>query len=148
MRKIILTSLLLIFTFNFANADQIPDADITVTENENINWSKKNHYFTGTKKVIWNNGEITINEMVNSKPEGIGRLYYKSGALKSEWTIKNGRLEGAAKDYYENGSLKEERYYIIDRTNGICKKYDDKGVLEVECKRSLKKGLFVEAATK
>ena len=38
----------------------------------------------------------------------VKKEYYESGALKSEYTVKNGKPKGPAKEYEESGELKKE----------------------------------------
>ena len=73
-------------------------------------------------------GEGTVKD---GKPEGIVKEYFESGKLKVEWNIKNGTLDGTTKRYYESGDIrcidKYKNGQKIDR-----KSYDEQGNLQRE----------------
>ncbi len=61
--------------------------------------------------------------------EGLIKVYYDNGKLKSEINYSNKVREGEAKFYYENGNPKEERNYINGKVEGLVKKYNEDGKL-------------------
>ena len=65
---------------------------------------KKEFYPSGKLKL-----EFSLN--TNGKMEGIHKVYYESGKLKSEGNYINGKLEGIVKWYYERGNLWIEANY-------------------------------------
>jgi antitoxin component YwqK of YwqJK toxin-antitoxin module len=62
----------------------------------------------------------------------VRKEYYESGALKAEWSYKDGKLEGLAKRYYESGALKAEVNYKDGKPEGIHKQYYKSGALKTE----------------
>jgi len=67
---------------------------------------------------------------VNSKREGLTKIYYKSSILKSETLFKNDKRHGLAKGYYETGILKYEKLYVKGSLHGQTKTYYKEGELK------------------
>ena len=72
----------------------------------------------------------------------VKREYYKSGELKSEVFVINGKYHGEYKKYYENGQLELLCSYIDNKMNGEIKSYFPDGQLRYIAKID-KYNLFV-----
>lgn len=83
-------------------------------------------YFNDTYK----NKIAQEGEYKNSKKEGIWKVYYKNGTLKSEITYKENQPIGNIKTYYENGNPQEEGFWEKNRWLGEYKLYYDNGQLK------------------
>lgn len=59
--------------------------------------------------------------------EGITKVYYESGKLKSEAPYKDNKIEGVVKCYYESGKLMSEIPYTANKKEGIEKVYRENG---------------------
>ena len=71
---------------------------------------------------------IIISLSFNSFAE-VKKIYYESGALKSESNIENGKLEGLMKSYYESGATKTEWNHKNGKLEGLAKYYSESGLL-------------------
>ena len=74
-------------------------------------------------------GYALIIRIQEDKKEGLCKLYYENGNLKSESTFKNDKTEGLYKTYYENGNLKSEVTYKNDELERPVKNYNENGEL-------------------
>ena len=75
-------------------------------------------------------------------PDGVVKEYYKSGKLKGEGTIKNGKVEGIVKEYYESGKLKAEWCIKNGVPDGTTKKYYESG--SIRCIDTYKNGQKID----
>jgi antitoxin component YwqK of YwqJK toxin-antitoxin module len=62
-------------------------------------------------------------------PEAIHKLYFPSGKLSSEGSMKNGKPDGYWKTYFENGQLKSEGNRKDFKLDGSWKFYSETGIL-------------------
>jgi len=83
----------------------------------------------GTGNIIKTEGKI---------PDGVVKEYYKSGKLKGEGTVKDGKAEGIVKEYYENGKLKAEWSIKNGVPDGTIKRYYESG--SIRCIDTYKNG--------
>ncbi|MCP4363777.1 MAG: hypothetical protein GY800_00520, partial [Planctomycetes bacterium] len=51
----------------------------------------------------------------------VSKEHYKSGKLKMERSLKDGKAEGVSRSYYESGQLKIEIYFNNGRPEGPIK---------------------------
>jgi antitoxin component YwqK of YwqJK toxin-antitoxin module len=63
--------------------------------------------------------------------EGYNKLYYPSGKLSSEGTIRNGKPDGYWKTYYESGKIKSEGNRKNFQLDSIWKFYNSNGLMYV-----------------
>lgn len=91
------------------------------------------YYVNQKKEGEWryfskDNGVLILQEEnKNGKVEGVSKVFYDTGSLKSECTFVNGLREGHAKVYYPSGALKEEGDFHEDAKVGIWKSYNEDG---------------------
>jgi antitoxin component YwqK of YwqJK toxin-antitoxin module len=83
----------------------------------------------GTGNIIKTEGKI---------PDGVVKEYYKSGKLKGEGTVKDGKAEGIVKEYYESGKLKAEWSIKNGVPDGTVKRYYESG--SIRCIDTYKNG--------
>lgn len=73
---------------------------------------------------------LSIENYNGKKLEGKAFTFYKSGQLKKESYLINGKLEGSCVSYFENGNIEKQHYHQKDKQTGIYLKYYDNGFLE------------------
>ena len=129
MKKILFIILLSIFAFNIAFADQFPKADETVSENNFEAYLKDHSHYTGSIKVLFNDGSAKIFNFKRGILNGKYQNFYENGSLEDFGNYINGKLEGDFESYYENGMLFELSHYFHDKVDGTYKKYFNTGVL-------------------
>ena len=66
------------------------------------------------KKIIYENGEYYIGEILNGLKHGKGILYYKNGTIKYDGNFIKDKYEGIGKYIYESSN-----YYIGEMLNGL-----------------------------
>ncbi|MFA6060319.1 MAG: hypothetical protein WC756_19115 [Taibaiella sp.] len=59
-----------------------------------------------------------------------GERFYPSGAIQSQFSMKNGLMHGYTKDYYPNGKVFLEGLYVAGRKKGYFRYYDSTEHLE------------------
>ena len=62
-------------------------------------------------------------EITDGKKQGIEKQYYESGALKNQCTYQNDQLDGTAQEYYESGSTSMLTIYKKGAKDGIAKTF-------------------------
>ncbi len=87
-----------------------------------------NGYFRNEGTYYWKDGTRYIGSLADGKPNGRGREYYKSGALRYEGDWVNGCWEGQGTWYGEDGSRYEGNFAGGKRT-GKGKMYNKRGAL-------------------
>lgn len=95
----------------------------------------------------YDNGEIsekitgTIDQKINIL-NGIKMTYYKSGLLKAEINLKNGKENGKVKSYYENGKIMADLFMKQGKIEGLAREYNKDGSLhnEVNYKNNKREG--------
>lgn len=70
-------------------------------------------------------------EIVDGKPHGIYKYFYKSGKLAIQGKNSNGEKNGLEQVYYENGILKQSCEWKGNMRNGYLKKYNENGILSL-----------------
>jgi len=60
---------------------------------------------------------------VDNKKDGVWKMYYPNGKIKSEITFRKMKVDGFAKMYYENGCIQEEGLWQNNRWIGNYKQY-------------------------
>ena len=65
-------------------------------------------YYPGSLFHPFKNRLFMESNQIDGVPDGITRLYYENGTLKSEINYKNGIPDGVTKEYYENGKIEFE----------------------------------------
>jgi hypothetical protein len=71
--------------------------------------------------------KVEEGKFVDSKKDGIWKMYFANGTVKSEITYTNNRPSGYAKIYYPNGKLQEEGNWENNRWVGGYKTYYENG---------------------
>lgn len=61
--------------------------------------------------------------------DGVNKVYYLNGVLKSVWETKNGKLDGIKRDYNEEGVLKNATTYKKGKIDGMHNIYREDGSL-------------------
>src|ERR1700757_3435543 len=72
---------------------------------------------------------VTVSALAQQTKEGYNKLYYPSGKLASEGTIRNGKPDGYWKSYYESGKIKSEGNRKDFKLDSLWKFYNQKGLL-------------------
>jgi antitoxin component YwqK of YwqJK toxin-antitoxin module len=67
--------------------------------------------------------------LINGKPEGLALMYFESGKILSKTHWKNGKKHGASVFYYENGNVEQESVFKEDLYQ-ITKAYTEDGFLK------------------
>ncbi|MES2680592.1 MAG: TonB family protein [Bacteroidota bacterium] len=95
-----------------------------------------NHGTVDSAFAFHDNGKLSYEMELDENKNGLVKSYYKSGALKDLFPVKNHRVEGIYKLYFENGQLHRETEIKAGREIKILKTYDltggplDGGALE------------------
>src|SRR6185312_12461861 len=89
---------------------------------------KINHikYFVSVLSLLF---LLPVCTLAQQAKEGYNKLYYPSGKLASEGTIRNGKPDGYWKSYYENGKLKSEGNRKEFKLDSLWKFYNAKGLM-------------------
>lgn len=85
------------------------------------------------KKKFYKSGCIDIEISLSIKdtvPNGITKLYYDCGGIKSEYNLINGLKEGKSLVYYEDGKLMETLTFKSNNLHGPYESYYKSGFLE------------------
>ncbi|RMD73678.1 MAG: hypothetical protein D6820_18145 [Lentisphaerae bacterium] len=61
--------------------------------------------------------------------DGLKRIRYPSGKVKSEFHVKNGQVDGVARSWHENGQLASEVHYEKGKRCGPARFYYENGQL-------------------
>ncbi len=82
-----------------------------------------------TGKGHWNEeGVFVVSE--GELPSGTYKLFYDTGAIKSELSVKNGTLHGVCKNYFESGQLKRKAEFDQGKEEGTSRLYYKSGELK------------------
>ena len=73
--------------------------------------------------------------------EGVNKVYFKPGVLKSVQSYQNGVLNGISREYYQGGTLKHAIHYKDNRIDGMYHTYYPSVALWT--KEIYNKGVFV-----
>ncbi len=65
----------------------------------------------------------------NDTLDGIQKLYYENGNLRSEANVTMGKYNGEYLEYFESGKLKRALHYANDTINGTETVYNEQGVI-------------------
>lgn len=92
--------------------------------------------------ISFDNGTYTKNQVAYS---GKHTLYYASGAIKEELTIKDGKLDGEVVKYFENGQKMEVGQYENNLKFGLWTRYNMTGttIAEARYKNDKKDGTWM-----
>lgn len=122
--------------------------DPTDIENEIRQFCKKvvdHHLHCLNEALIWIKEKIDLPDADRPKDEteldGIVKLYYGNGQLKSWIEYANGKRDGAYRFYSRSGLLLEEGHYKKGFPMGLYRQWNQKGYLEKEIS-SHPKGMF------
>ncbi len=90
------------------------------------------HYMlNGLYKIYYFDGTVkSVAYYKNDKRDSIYKEYYYGGTLKTEGRYKNGNKEGSWKYYHDNGKLSEEEVYSNGSINGLDKIYNEDGTID------------------
>lgn len=77
-----------------------------------------------------NDKEVSREEYLYSKEDGVRKKYYDSGVLECETPYVNSKVHGIEKLYYESGELEWETPYVNGKRHGTHKAYYKSGELE------------------
>jgi hypothetical protein len=81
-----------------------------------------------TIKAYYSNGRVaSAIPYYQSRPEGIGRIYYETGILKEERTYQAGIVSGTVKRYDTTGTLRELFTIENGKREGASSVYDERG---------------------
>jgi antitoxin component YwqK of YwqJK toxin-antitoxin module len=104
--------------------------------NGNIHWEKNvdNKQLPHGSAKEYNKQGILIAERnyYHGVLEGLIKLYYPSGELKTQFIYKNDKRHGISLGYYKNGTLKDRGRYQEDKLDGVIRKYNSDGSLKAE----------------
>lgn len=89
---------------------------------------------TKTKeKIFYKSGKLMMEGSIkDNKREGEWKAYHENGNIWSEGVFVGGERNGYGKNYYENGKLREEGNYTNGKQTGNWKYYNKQGVLVEE----------------
>lgn len=78
----------------------------------------------------------------NDTLNGVQKMYYENGNLRSEANVTMGKYNGAYLEYFESGRLKRKMYYANDTINGTETVYNEQGIIisEVQIKNEVLDG--------
>ena len=76
--------------------------------------------------------EIVFEADSNKHANGLLRVYYKDGSIKTEVPLRNGRSSGLEKKYYRSGTLATAIMFHHGKENGMAIKYYPTGLPEYE----------------
>lgn len=71
--------------------------------------------------------EVKQNQLANS--DGISKVFYKNGKLKTEIPYQNGKKNGLAREFYETGIIYQEIEYKNGLKHGIATRYYENGAV-------------------
>ena len=71
----------------------------------------------------------SLNQYKDGEKDGLWRLYYQNGKLKSESIYINGKKEGICREWWETGVLWTDGMYQNDKANGLMNWHNDEGLL-------------------
>jgi len=57
----------------------------------------------------------------------IQRHFYRTGLLREEIPLRNGRRDGVHRTWHKNGVLASEEPYQNGLPHGLCRQWDDQG---------------------
>lgn len=84
----------------------------------------------GIQKLTYESGALkSERSFKNGKADGKAVIYYESGKVMTEVAYKNGKRDGIQRSYYENGKLQEEMELTYGKLNGFHKEYNEQGAL-------------------
>jgi len=89
----------------------------------------------------------TVYEAISKKPaEGLLKIYFDHGELKTEVTFKNGKSSGIEKKFYPSGLLASSVPFHEGKENGVAKLYFESGALRFATpfRNGLKEGISKE----
>ena len=93
----------------------------------------KNGLREGLRKLYFSNGKVKSEvNYSNNRPAGIARFYYPNGVVAEEGTWVYGGWEGNYKNYYETGPLSQDLSYAYGKKDGMQKQYHSNGKLKSE----------------
>lgn len=113
--------------------DKSGEKALNKTYGENGTLIATGYYVNQKKEGEWryfsqDNGVMILQENnKDGKVDGISKVFYDTGSLKSECTFVEGVREGHAKVYYPSGALKEEGDFHQDHKVGLWKSYSQEG---------------------
>ena len=64
-----------------------------------------NGVFEGKSKLIYDNGDYYIGQLLNGLRNGQGKLYNKKGKIIYEGEFSNDKYDGKGKIFYEKGDI-------------------------------------------
>lgn len=85
--------------------------------------------FTGWS-VVYTKGEKRYIEQqyIDGKKDGVWRIYYPSGQLHKEGTMKKGQDHGRYREYHPNGQMQYEYFYDLGKKTGKWLSWYENGV--------------------
>lgn len=93
----------------------------------------KNGLREGVRKLYFSNGKLKSEvNYLNNRPAGMARFYYPNGTIAEEGNWVYGGWEGNYKNYYETGPLSQDLSYSYGKKEGVQKQYHSNGQLKSE----------------
>lgn len=85
--------------------------------------------FTGWS-VVYTKGETRYIEQqyAKGKKDGVWRIYFQTGQLHKEGTMKEGKDHGRYREYHPNGNMQYEYFYEIGKKTGKWLSWYENGV--------------------
>ena len=91
--------------------------------------------------------EETVYEVESGKPaDGLLKIYFDHGEIKTEVPLKNGKSSGIEKKFFPTGLLASAVPFHDGKENGVAKKYFESGGVQFETpfENGLKEGVSKE----
>jgi antitoxin component YwqK of YwqJK toxin-antitoxin module len=104
------------------------DLEFKETNGENLAY-QDGQLFTGWS-VVYTKGETRYIEQqyANGKKDGVWRIYFPSGQLHKEGTMRDGKDHGRYREYHPNGKMQYEYYYDLGKKTGKWLSWYENGV--------------------
>ncbi|MCJ8346133.1 hypothetical protein MJH12_11380 [bacterium] len=94
---------------------------------------RSNKAINGVVKINYSKGTVKSKTTYkNGIKDGVSKLYFKNGRIKAKIFYKNGLKEGLAKSYFSNGKIKKKSQFKKDVLNGLTKEYLRSGLIKEE----------------
>lgn len=73
---------------------------------------------------------LEAGDFLNSKKEGIWKMYYETGAPRSLMEYKNGVVNGVVITFDHSGFIMKEEHYVDGKLDGFCVNYHNGGKIK------------------